>query len=220
MAGELGNKRAERLRVPAGEGRSELVVKNSVFAGVAAFASSVEESQQFVARCRVVHPDATHHVWAFRVGETLPAVIGFSDDGEPGGTAGRPTLAVLEGSGLSQTVVVVTRWFGGIKLGPGGLVRAYSAAARGALAELPVLELVLHRVITTTIDYTLYNPLLRALPSWHVQILDSDFADTVHLTLAIPCSHLEQAWQRVTDLCSGRVTLMRVDADERYLEEA
>jgi len=123
-------------RIPAGEGQSELVVKNSVFVGTVGHAPTVEGAEAFITTIKTRYPDANHHAWAFVIDGGPQGAFGSSDDGEPGGTAGRPMLAVLQGSGILQVVVVGTRYWGGIKLGTGGLVRAYSVVAREALKAL------------------------------------------------------------------------------------
>jgi uncharacterized YigZ family protein len=123
--------------VPADEARVELRFRNSRFLGTVGRAETVAAARALVERARQRHPDASHHVYAFAVGHGAKVVHGMSDDGEPAGTAGRPVLAVVQGSGLGDVVVVVTRWFGGTRLGTGGLVRAYTETAQAALAAVP-----------------------------------------------------------------------------------
>ncbi|MFN2242462.1 MAG: IMPACT family protein, partial [Anaerolineae bacterium] len=115
----------DRYPIPARETRTEIQVLNSRFIATAAPVFSVEEAKAFVTRIRDEFADATHNVPAYLVGYGASVVAHCTDDGEPSGTAGRPALAVLRGSGLGDVAVVVTRYFGGTKLGTGGLVRAY-----------------------------------------------------------------------------------------------
>ena len=121
---------------PAGEGRAEIREKGSRFLAVAGPAASEEEARARLADLERRYSDATHHCWAWRLG--APPRERSSDAGEPAGTAGMPILQVLRGAGLSDVMAVVVRWFGGTKLGKGGLARAYAAAAREAVQGLPV----------------------------------------------------------------------------------
>ncbi len=206
-----------RYRVPAGEAQSELVIKNSRFIASAGPASDVAAAQAFVARIRAAYPDAHHHAWAFRIGVGSHAQSGSSDDGEPGGTAGRPMLAVLEGSGLSDVVVVGTRYFGGIKLGPGGLVRAYSGAARQALQALPTVVCVLHRLARLSLDYGLYGLVQRLLPRYWARVHEVHFAEQVTAVVAVPYERapaLEAALQALTN---GQLNLLDHTVQECYL---
>ena len=119
---------AEGYPVPTGEAVIEIEVKRSRFIGYAAPAATVEAARGFIESVRQRHPDASHHVYAFEVGHGASVTHGMSDDGEPSGTAGRPALVVVENHELGDVVAVVVRYFGGTKLGTGGLVRAYTQA--------------------------------------------------------------------------------------------
>ncbi|NLG49373.1 MAG: YigZ family protein [Chloroflexi bacterium] len=205
-----------RYRIPVGEAEGQLEVKNSVFIGTAGHAADVEAAQAFIQRVREAYPDANHHAWAYRLTPGPQALIGSSDDGEPGGTAGRPMLAILEGSGLVEVVVVGTRYFGGIKLGTGGLVRAYSAAAREALQSLPTQELVLHRLARITIDYSLYGTLQYTLPRYGVRIEDEQFTENVTLVLVVPYDRTEQVAALLREWTNGQIALEEMWFEERY----
>ena len=123
--------------VPSGICQTEpCSFKNSRFIGTAGPAASVAAAQEFINSIRDRYPDASHHAYAFSVGFGATVTEGMSDDGEPSGTAGRPVLAVVKGSGLGDVAVVVSRFFGGTKLGTGGLVRAYTQTAQQVLGEL------------------------------------------------------------------------------------
>lgn len=206
-----------RYRVPTGEAQSELVVKNSVFVGTVGHAPTVEAAQAFVAAIRARYADANHNAWAYRLLEGGQALFGSSDDGEPGGTAGRPILAVLEGSGLNQVAAVVTRYFGGTLLGTGGLVRAYGGAAREALAALPTRELALHAIARLRVDYGLHGNLRYLLPRQGVLIEDEEFADQVTLRVAIPHEQVPELTRQLRELTNGALDLERCLEDERYL---
>jgi uncharacterized YigZ family protein len=203
-------------RIPAGEGQSETVIKNSFFIGSSGHVATVEEAHAFVARVRERYPDANHHAWAFCLYPGPQALIGFSDDGEPGGTAGRPMLAVLEGSGLREVVVVGTRYFGGTKLGTGGLVRAYSGAARAALEQLPTVACVLHTLARVTVDYSLYGTLEYTLPQHGVKIEEKEFAAQVTMLLAIPYQRVEEVARLLREWTNGQLILAAHRVGERY----
>lgn len=206
----------ENYRVPVGEATSEQVVKNSRFIGTVGKASSVVEARGFILRVRDCYPDANHHAWAYKV-EALSGLVGSSDDGEPGGTAGRPMLAVLEGSGLCDVVVVGTRYFGGIKLGPGGLVRAYSGAARLALERLPQCEYILHHVAAIELDYSWFGGVQRLADQTDCKILETEFGASVIVILAVPTRSIERVAGSLSDLSSGRVVLRQHWLSERYI---
>ena len=205
-----------RYRIPAGEAQGELRVKGSRFIGTAGHAPSAEAAEAFIARVRARYPDADHHAWAFWLGGRSQG-MGSSDDGEPGGTAGRPMLAVLQDSGLHEVVVVGTRFFGGIKLGTGGLVRAYSDAAREALRKLPTQECVLHHIGRINIDYSLYAALEHLLPRYGVKVEEALFADQVSLLLAVPHEQAEEFARLLSELSKGQVTLAGSWLEDRYI---
>jgi uncharacterized YigZ family protein len=199
--------RPERYRIPAAEAQSEQVIKNSIFIGTVGHAPTVEAAHEFVARVRATYADANHNAWAYRMGIEPQAPFGSSDDGEPGGTAGRPMLAVLEGSGLCQIVAVGTRYFGGTKLGTGGLVRAYSGAVREALHELPTVERVLHHVAEITVDYALYGNLRYLLPKHDVITENEQFTDQVTLRIAVPHHRTGELGLLLRELTNGDILL-------------
>jgi uncharacterized YigZ family protein len=194
-------------RVPAGRAVAELIVKNSTFVATVDRASDVAAAQAFIAELKARYADANHNASAFRITGGPQALIGSSDDGEPGGTAGRPMLAVLEGSGLCQVVAVVTRYFGGVKLGTGGLVRAYGGAVREALAALPTREYLLHHVVDLTSDYALYGKLKYLLPQQGVRILDETFGATVGLRIAVPHGVFPELYVLLRELSNGQIAL-------------
>lgn len=206
------------FRVPNGRAGAELVIKNSVFIGNVARASSPEEAANFIKEIRQRYLDATHHAWAYRITGGPQAVIGFSDDGEPGGTAGRPMLTVLEGQDLREVVAVGTRYFGGIKLGTGGLVRAYSGCIQAALERLPVAEAIYHAVARITVDYPLYGSLAYFLPRQGVLVDEEIFADRVTLTLSVPHHVFDTLAGYLRELTQGAVILSECCIGGRYVQ--
>ena len=165
--------------IPARAARAEIVVVNSRFIASAGPAFTVEQAREFIARVKTEFPDATHHVPVYLVGHGASVTAHCSDAGEPSGTAGRPALAVLQGSGLGDVVVVITRYFGGTKLGTGGLVRAYSDAMRSVLAVLPRAEKVPTCTVMVVVPYSLFERLRVLIGAHHGEVLDQDFAADV-----------------------------------------
>ena len=205
-----------RYSIPDGEAQSELVIKNSVFVGNVACAPTREAAQRFVSAIGKKYGDANHNAWAFKIRGDPQALIGSSDDGEPGGTAGRPMLAVLEGSGLCQVVAVVSRFWGGRKLGTGGLVRAYGGAVRQCLKALPTKELVRHRVARVTVDYGVYGALKYQLPKLGVFLEDEVFAAAATFAVIVPYHQLDDVAAMMRDLSGGRVMLEERWSDVCY----
>lgn len=196
--------------VPARRHRIELVDRRSRFVATADRTASVEEARAFIAAMRSAMPDASHHVYAFRVGFGPTETSGMSDDGEPSGTAGRPVLAVVAGSDLGDVCVVVTRYFGGTKLGTGGLVRAYTAAAQQVLHELPRSIRQERRRVAVRLPYALYDGLLRLAEVHGADVADVRFAADVSLELDLPERALEPFSAAVAEATSGQVTVTPV----------
>jgi len=162
-------------------------VKRSRFLTSIARARSPEEAKAFIESIRSQHADATHNCWAFVAGPPgSTARIGCNDDGEPHGTAGRPMLQVLLHCGTGEICAVVTRWFGGIKLGTGGLVRAYQDSVSGCLETLPTEILVPSAVFTLRIGYGDRDAVLRAVSQCGGRVLSEDFSESVRLSVSVP----------------------------------
>jgi len=172
----------DRNLIPAQQTRCELKVLNSRFIATIAPVFSVDEAKAFVARVKAEFADASHNVPAYLVGHGNSVIAHCHDDSEPAGTAGQPALAVLRGSGLGDVAVVVTRYFGGTKLGTGGLVRAYGDAVREVLAITPrALKVATHTVLVVA-PYPLFEGVRRLVAVHHGQVLDEDFGADVMLT--------------------------------------
>jgi uncharacterized YigZ family protein len=176
--------------VPSGRARAEIRASNSRFIATAGPAASVEAARALVAEIRAEMPDATHHVYAYVIGHGATTTLGMSDDGEPSGTAGRPALAVLRGSGLGDAALVVTRYFGGTLLGTGGLVRAYGDAARAVLAILPREEKIERRQLVVALPYAAYETARRLLAAHAGSVLDESFAADVTLRVLLPAAQV------------------------------
>ena len=194
-----------RYPIPAGEVRAEIRVSNSRFIATAAPAFSVEEAREFIGRMKAEFKDASHNVPAFIIGYGPSVTAHCNDDGEPSGTAGRPMLAVLQGSGLGDIVVVVTRYFGGTKLGTGGLVRAYSDAVKEVLAVLPRAEKVPSHTVMMAMPYNMYERVKLLVEGQHGRILDEDFAADVTITALFVVDRFPAFQEALRELSHGRL---------------
>jgi uncharacterized YigZ family protein len=191
--------------VPLEQVRGELTISNSRFITTLAPVFSVEEAKEFIRRIKAEFPDASHHVPAYLIGHGDSEIAHCSDAGEPSGTAGRPALAVLRGSGLGDVAVVVTRYFGGTKLGTGGLVRAYSEAVRQVTEAVPRAEKVQTHTIRLVILYT-YLERVRMLVAAHKgKILDEVFEADVTLTARLTVDRLPAFQAALGELTRGQV---------------
>jgi uncharacterized YigZ family protein len=193
------------MNVPTVRTRTEIRVANSRFIATIAPAASVAEARAFIAAVRAEMPDATHHVYAYVIGHGATTTAGMSDDGEPSGTAGRPILAVLRGSGLGDTVVVVTRFFGGTLLGTGGLVRAYSDAARAVLEITPCEPKIERRTLTLTMPYHAYATARRLVAAQLGRITAEAFAADVVLTVVAPATQVDTLIAALSEATAGVV---------------
>jgi uncharacterized YigZ family protein len=205
--------------VPAEETRAEIEVLNSRFICTAAPAASVEEARAFIARMKSEFADATHNVPAFVVGHGASITAHCHDDGEPQGTAGRPALAVLQGSGLGDVAVVVTRYFGGTKLGTGGLVRAYGDAVRAVLEVLPRARRVKVQVVMLALPYPLFERIRLLVAAHQGEILQEDFGADITLTAYFRPENLAAFQQAVQELSSGSLQAEVMEERELLVRE-
>jgi uncharacterized YigZ family protein len=192
-------------RIPAERHRTEIAVLNSRFIASAGPVFSVEEARKFIHEIKAEFPDATHHVPAFLVGYGTSVTAHCSDDGEPPGTAGRPALAVLQGSGLGDVAVVVTRYFGGTKLGSGGLVRAYTDAVKAVLELLPLAEKIPTHLTLLVIPYNLFDQTRLLVQKYYGIILDEDFGADVTLSIQFRQKHTQAFNAELSALTRGQI---------------
>jgi uncharacterized YigZ family protein len=200
--------------IPARRARVETKVLNSRFIATITPVFSVEEARHFISEIKSEFPDASHNVPAFIIGHGASIIAHCSDDGEPSGTAGRPALAVLRGSGLGDVAVVVTRYFGGTKLGTGGLVRAYGDAVREVLAVLPRAEKVATHAVMMAVPYSLFERVRLAIGAHHGQILDEDFAGDVTVTARFAVEHFPAFQTALQELSNGQLGAEVVETDK------
>ena len=197
--------------IPLEPVQTEILVVNSRFITNLEYAGSVEEARAHLARVRGHHPTATHNVSAFIIGHGNSIVTHCSDDGEPSGTAGRPALAVLQGSGLGNVSVVVTRYFGGTLLGTGGLVRAYGDAVREVLKGVKFAALLPTTTLMFITPYRLYDQVLRLIEAHNGQVLDTAFLEEITVTVRFKDEEVEAFSGQLGNLSAGQVMPIMVE---------
>lgn len=199
---------ATRYPVPASTHRLEEEVRRSRFITTVARAATPADAAAVVDQVSAEYADATHNCWAYVAGPPASTDrIGMSDAGEPHGTAGRPMLNALLHSGVGDIVVVVTRYFGGTKLGTGGLVRAYSGCVQHALATLPVTERVELVAVRVVVDYPRVAAVQQLFAPFEVQVVSQDFGSDARYELRLPAGNLERFRQAVLDATRGQARL-------------
>ncbi|MBO1326411.1 IMPACT family protein [Acetobacter sp. TBRC 12305] len=183
---------------------AELDIKKSRFLANAMPVGSVAEAEDFIARVAAGAPEATHHCWAWQVGPHCRC----HDDGEPSGTAGRPILQVITAQKLDRVAVVVTRWYGGIKLGAGGLVRAYAGTAAECLREAPKEELIERVRLSFHCPFSLVGLMQGRVPEWEVEVEPPTFdASGAQFVLLLPAGRQEEITARIMDLTNGQARI-------------
>jgi len=201
----------------AGEGTHEIVIEKSRFICHLSRVSTEEEAQNFINHIKKQHWNATHNCSAYVIGEN-DQIQKANDDGEPSGTAGVPMLEVLKKRNLKDTCAVVTRYFGGIKLGAGGLIRAYGKSVSEGLNYVGVVERKLMRVMHTTVNYTWLGKLENELRESPYQIKDIHYADDVEFETYVKESEKQAFTEWITELTNGKSE--NREGIQVYLEEA
>ena len=192
------------MRVLKEERKTELVVKKSRFISIARMCSSPADVKRIVDETRAQYPDATHVVHAAVMGSQFS----FSDDHEPKNTAGRPVLEVLKGSGITNIIVLIIRYFGGTLLGTGGLVKAYGDSTKLVLDGIETEELVEKTSFSMVISYDLYERVKLILASVHADGLNEDFATEISISGQVPVSEKDNLSGQISNLSNGRRTVV------------
>lgn len=195
-------------------GEDEMVINKSRFIGYAMPIGSENEALDFIEKIKSKHRDATHNVYAYVFGEDNN-IQRFSDDGEPSGTAGIPALEVIKKEELRNVVVVVTRYFGGIKLGTGGLIRAYTKGAKIGLEAGIIIDKVLHTKLKIRIDYTIYGTIENYLMTKGYLVDDVVYDDAVNIYVYIKFSEVDYFKKTIIDITSGRGIIENIS--EEYI---
>ncbi len=196
----------------SGTSEGEIVEKKSRFISTIIHVESEEEAIAHIDRLKKQYWDARHNCYAFIIGKNSETMR-FSDDGEPSGTAGKPILEVLKGRELTNTLVVVTRYFGGVLLGTGGLVRAYTDSTVDGLNNARLVKMLLVRRLGITVDYNTIGKLKYLLASNNIIVVDEQYTDMVKIIVAVPVDELTRVTDQITDSTGGRAVY-----DEQELE--
>jgi len=189
----------------AGSGEGEITEKKSRFIATVNFISSEEEAMEIIAGLKKQYWDARHNCYAFIVGKGSE-IMRFSDDGEPSGTAGKPILEVLKSRELTNILVVVTRYFGGVLLGTGGLVRAYTDATVAGLNNCELKRMVLVKKVGIRVDYNTIGKLKYTLANNDIMIVDEEYTDMVNVKTALPVDEVERVLNMITDVTAGKAS--------------
>lgn len=192
------------MKVLKEERSAELIVKKSRFIAIARTCSDPADVKRIVDQTRAQYPDATHVVHAAVMGSQFS----YSDDHEPKNTAGRPALEVLKGSGITNIIVLIIRYFGGTLLGTGGLVKAYGDSTKMVLDGIATEELVEKARFSLTIGYEMYENVKRILGALKADSVTEDFATEISISGQIPISEKESLVSRISDLSNGRRTVL------------
>jgi uncharacterized YigZ family protein len=197
-------------------GMDEITIEKSTFIGYAKPIKTEEEAIEFINEIKKKHKDARHNVWAYTVGKSMN-IQRYSDDGEPQGTAGIPTLEVIKKEDLRDVVVVVTRYFGGIKLGAGGLVRAYTKGAKIGLEAGKIIEKVMYQEVRIKIDYNQLGKVQNEIMSMGYFIKDTIYEDNVEIIVFSRVNEVECIIEKINDITSATANITL--GEEFYLSE-
>jgi len=188
--------------------------RKSVFIGNAAPVKTEEEALSFISYIKKKYPDARHHVYAYVLREN--SIMRFSDDREPQGTAGMPTLDAIRKNGCTDTVVVTIRYFGGTLLGTGGLVRAYSAAACGALNNAQIITYDLYTTLNIKVGYSDYQKLTPYISSEKFRVKETKYLDNVVIIGSISSNEAGEFVTKIVEVTSGRAEIEKIAENFEY----
>lgn len=192
-------------------GTDEIIEKKSRFIGYIRHVETEEEASVFVQEIKKKHYDARHNCFAYVLGQEQP-ILKFSDDGEPGGTAGKPILEVINGKGLSDVCIVVTRYFGGTLLGTGGLVRAYTDASKACIAATEVIRKQLVVPASLSTNYNDLGKLQYLLGNESIPIVNSDYGENVILEVEIPIDDYDRIEKALIEATAARIGIEKKDS--------
>lgn len=208
-------KSSQRYAIPAIDAEnphvSRLLIRKSRFIASSCHCADDISAKSFINRIRALYPDATHNCFAYAAGPPGDtARVGSSDDGEPSGTAGRPMLSALLHGSVGEICVVVSRWFGGIKLGTGGLVRAYQDSVLENLARLPLTQAIISKQLIAKLDYQYLSKIRQMLPNMEASIMAEEYNGLVSLRLSAPDDRVADLTCAIARLTNGSGILEEV----------
>ncbi len=192
-------------------GTDEITEKKSRFIGYICHAETEADANAFVQEIKKKHYDARHNCFAYVLGEQQ-STLKFSDDGEPGGTAGKPILEVINGAGLCDVCIVVTRYFGGTLLGTGGLVRAYTDAAKACIRATEIVKKQLVIPVDALVNYNDLGKVQYLLNSENIKIIDSDYGENVRLKVEIPYDDYNRIEKLLVEATGARILIEKSEA--------
>lgn len=184
---------------------AEIKIKGSRFIGTAKPVHSVEQAEQFIGHINKEYYDATHNCYAFSILNVNQHINKYNDAGEPAGTAGPPILTVIEGRELTNLAVIVTRYFGGTKLGKGGLIRAYSECTKAVLDEATVIKKIRYSQLSLIFPYDYTGTIMHLLSQMNGKTVSSDYDDRAKLTIKLPKSNVDSFKKKAIEITSGKV---------------
>ncbi len=195
-------------QVPSQDAYFEQCIQKSRFITHISRAETKEQAITFITKIQRQYPDARHHCWAYIAGHpTTSITLASSDDGEPQGTAGKPILNVLQHRGIGEIILVVVRYFGGIKLGAGGLVRAYSSSAHLAMETLQTQILVHCKSFNLVFDYALETPVKHVLTEQDIFIRQANYNQKISLWIEVPEQNITNLDAALINITSGKLSL-------------
>ena len=197
--------------IPSAPAQAEIIIRRSRFVTTVSLAQTVDQARSAIASARIQFPKANHHVYAFRVGFAKTVTEGMSDDGEPRGTAGHPTLAVIRGADIGDLVLVTARFFGGIKLGAGGLARAYTESAQAALSELKTELKVERQLLGIEMPYAFYKTAKLLIRAHNGTVEDESFDAQVILIARFALPDVTPFSAELADRSAGQVQAVILD---------
>jgi uncharacterized YigZ family protein len=203
--------------IPLHEIRREHMVINSKFIATLAPVLNIDEAREFIARIKKEFADASHNVPAYIIGGGNTLTEYFSDDGEPSGTAGKPALTVLRGSGLGDVAVVVTRYFGGTLLGTGGLVKAYTESTQMVVNAVGRGRRVTVHMAMVALPYNLLERVRLIVKRNHGEVIGEDFAADITMTLQLPVESFEGLQGELRELSAGKLKAEVIESAEKIV---
>lgn len=186
-----------------GYSKDEIIINKSTFIGYSNNVNDEDDAKDFIQKINKKHYDATHNCYAYMLGDTM-SIAKCSDDGEPSGTAGVPILETLKKENLTNTVIVVTRYFGGIKLGSGGLIRAYTKGATIAINSNTIVEKLIYTPLNLTVDYSYVGVLQNYIEDNNILISPTTFLEKVTFNLYLPSEKIDSYIKTLTNLTNGK----------------
>jgi len=195
--------------IPAENLTVEETIKNSQFITRVRNVSTAESAKNFIKTMKQTYPEASHNCWAYIVGDPVSTtLVGCSDDGEPSGTAGKPMLHVLQHSGVGDIVVVCTRFFGGTKLGTGGLARAYGGGVKLALDQLKLKEKIEYKNLEFDLEYAQLKDGEHVLKDFQTENLELDYNDKIRFSVDVALVEIEQLKSALVNQFKGQITFL------------